>query len=450
MIASTSVIDLFAGAGGWDQGLRRLGVHAVVGVELDPAACATRRAAGLQTIQADVATIDPRRVGHSTEGLTASPPCQAFSRAGLRRGMLDRQRLLDHLRACARGWVPLSHHEWADTRSPLILEPLRWAYVLRPHWVAFEQVPDCMPLWEATLEVLAEWGYRGYTKVLNAADFGVPQTRRRAVLVASRLVRAMPPEPTHAKAGAPGGLPPWVSMATALGWDPRLGPPKEAPGCDILSTGQRSRRAGAMVPYETTVCRPGPTVTTKSHCQWYVRLNNQANATVRRLDEPAPTVFCGHSLNTMAWIPSREVRPGPMRGGNRIRGRVPVQIAQLGVLQTFPADYPWSGTKTQRGRQVGNAIPPLLAAAVLRPVVNGRPTGRARRVTGPPVMSRPALRACAGRREAAETTPVETTQNPVGLPLQHANAKRRTPKRYIDRKATPAEGGDAPTTRRRP
>jgi predicted RNA methylase len=69
--------DLFAGPGGWDEGLRLAGRTDVVGYEVDADACATARAAGHERVRADVYGLDPRRFAGETSGLIASPPCQA-------------------------------------------------------------------------------------------------------------------------------------------------------------------------------------------------------------------------------------------------------------------------------------------------------------------------------------------------------------------------------------
>lgn len=74
-----------------------------------------------------------------------------------------------------------------------------------------------LPLWKATARILSGWGYSVWTGVLNAADYGVPQTRERAILMARRGPKDwLAPEPTHSKKG--GSRPKWVTMAQALGW----------------------------------------------------------------------------------------------------------------------------------------------------------------------------------------------------------------------------------------
>lgn len=170
------VLDLFAGPGGWDEGMRSIGIRDVVGLEWDAAACATRAAAGHATIRTDVAAYPVGPFVGRVRGLIASPPCQEFSTAGPKGG--------------------------AETeRGELVHEVLRWADALRPEWIACEQVPAVLPIWQHFAHTLRGWGYHAITAVVCAADYGLPQTRRRAVLVASRRGVTLP-LPTHAVSAA--------------------------------------------------------------------------------------------------------------------------------------------------------------------------------------------------------------------------------------------------------
>jgi DNA (cytosine-5)-methyltransferase 1 len=87
-----TVLDVFAGSGGWSWACARLGLHDI-GIEGDPWACTTRHAAGFDTIDSDVAAIRPKNYAGIT-GLIASPPCQPFSAAGRRQGLGDPRGLL--------------------------------------------------------------------------------------------------------------------------------------------------------------------------------------------------------------------------------------------------------------------------------------------------------------------------------------------------------------------
>ncbi|MCY0963541.1 DNA cytosine methyltransferase, partial [Streptomyces sp. H27-H5] len=78
MNAPGQILDLFAGPGGWSEGLRALGLRDI-GIEIDASSCATRAAAGHTTIRADVAAYPTAPLHGKVTGLIASPPCQTFS-----------------------------------------------------------------------------------------------------------------------------------------------------------------------------------------------------------------------------------------------------------------------------------------------------------------------------------------------------------------------------------
>jgi DNA (cytosine-5)-methyltransferase 1 len=152
---SGRILDLFAGAGGWEEGLRMLGLSAL-GIETDPHACATAEAAGHERLQADVAELDPLQF-EPVWGLVGSPPCQAYSAAGKGLGRADKPLLIACAHELAAGND--SRRAWRegcrDPRSLLTVEPLRYALALRPRWVALEQVPAVLELWAVFAGLLA-------------------------------------------------------------------------------------------------------------------------------------------------------------------------------------------------------------------------------------------------------------------------------------------------------
>lgn len=346
------ILDLFAGPGGWSEGLRTLGLRDV-GIEIDPAACATRAAAGHTTIRADVAAYPAAPLRGKVSGLIASPPCQTFSAAGLRAGNTDLPLCHQVLDDLTRGHDTRDSVRAActDPRSLLVVEPLRYALDLRPEWIALEEVPAVLPLFEHTAWSLTGVGYSTWTGVLNAADFGVPQTRRRAFLIASRTCPALPPDPTHAKDPGPDtlfgpALEPWVTMADALGWGAT-----DRPVPTVTAGGGKN---GGPEPFPTSARKA--LMDAQRRGSWVLRHSNRRNATVRRADEPAATLLFAKASNDVSWEKAGPAGPESVR----------ISVQEAAALQTFPAGYPFQGTKTRQFEQIGNAVPPLLAAAALR------------------------------------------------------------------------------------
>ncbi|MGY4984045.1 DNA cytosine methyltransferase [Streptomyces sp. 900105755] len=342
-----TVLDLFAGPGGWSQGLTALGMRET-GIEIDPVVCATRAAAGHATIRADVSAYPTKPLRGKVTGLIGSPPCQTFSAAGLRAGNDDLPLCHQALDDLARGRYTRAtlRAACADKRSLLVVEPLRYALDLRPEWIALEEVPAVLPLFEHTAHLLTAAGYSTWTGILNAADFGLAQTRRRAFLLASHTRPALPPDPTHADGGTPDnlfgtGLPPWQTMGDVLGCPPA-----------IVHTRGNHTTGGSRFP--TT--GPSWAITGRAR-SWLLKVGNRPAATRRRLDQPAPTLLFAKALNDVSWI---EPDGTPIRR---------LAVEEAAVLQGFPGDYPWAGSRTKQFEQIGNAVPAPLAAAVLRSLV---------------------------------------------------------------------------------
>lgn len=466
-----NVIDLFAGPGGWDVAAHSLD-FAPVGIEWDDSACATRKAAGLRTVQADVAQLDPESFAglefgggwrtFGVEGVIASPPCQAWSMAGKRGGEEDKPLVYQALHDLERGddtrrprpagrrlcrvraadGVPGGGpratradlaERCTDPRSLLVVEPLRWALALEPTWIALEQVPPVLELWQEYASILRMKGWRVWTGVLSAERYGVPQIRKRAILLAHRDRYPAPPPATHQEYvpgesareehTLEGVLLPWVSMAEALGWtDGQVGFPRRADEGASTEDGYRERD------FRSTD-EPAFNLTEKAR-SWTLRTNDRANATERDANEPAPTITSGHDHGERRWMyrdgrsedfqrgdvptdqpaptlgstarlsewvapdgcgdplrlkgddwpdrrpantiagDSRVFQPGGHHGeGEQSQNAVRVTVQEAAILQGFSPDYPWRGSRTKQFEQVGNAVPPPLARAVLGQVV---------------------------------------------------------------------------------
>jgi DNA (cytosine-5)-methyltransferase 1 len=340
-------LDLFAGPGGWSEGLRTHHGIRDIGIEWDPSACTTRAAARHLTVRADVAQIATQPMRGRIRRLIASPPCQAWSRAGKQLGLQDQPLVHQAVHDLAHGRDTRAELLTAckDPRSLLAAEPMRYLHDLRPEAVALEEVPDVLPLWRHYAEILRGWGYSVWCGILNAADYGVPQTRRRAILIASRVLAVSAPAPTHAQGGTEPDLfgearAPWTTMAQALGWGAtdRTAPTVTAGG----------GKTGGAEPFPSQA--RAALELSRDSGNWALRNGTQANAAVRAMDEPAGTLFFGARCNDVSWTD----------GTDSVR----ITVQDAGLLQTFPADYPWQGTKTKQFEQVGNAVPPLLAAHI--------------------------------------------------------------------------------------
>lgn len=345
------------------MGAKALGITSR-GIENMPQARATRDAAGLVTIHDDIWTHQPD--GKAT-GRIDSPPCQTFSAAGkgagrkalddVLRGIRDRYYLdLDHLRFLGE--------EVGDQRTALVLTPLHFATAHDYEWLAWEQVPTALPVWEACAEVLRTTGWNVWVGVLHAEQYGVPQTRKRAFLLASRLHKVAPPTPTHSRYYSrdpkrldPGVLP-WVSMAEALGWDlggrpsPTItGGGTETGGAEPIAKLARyvgradwcSSPSGITGPVHRPVIHPAATVTGAGNMESHL-----------------PEWCHRRSATTVVSTFRPDVIAAP---GYRVSVRV--TVAEAGVLQSFPADHPWQGAQGKQYLQVGNAVPPLLAMHAL-------------------------------------------------------------------------------------
>lgn len=352
------IIDLFRGPGGWSQGLRTLGITDEHGIDNDPMAHATATAAGHKGELADITTLDPRDyLGENIAGEIASPPCPGFSMAGKGEGRKDLALILAAAADLNRGIDPAAVfgmlRAWQnDERSALTLEPLHWALTLRPSWIALEQVPAVLPIWEAYAAVLSAHGYHTWTGKIHAEQYGVPQTRKRAVLLASLNQKVDRPVATHSRFYSHDpkrldvGVEGWVSMAAALGWGMTDRPAMTVTGGGIASGGPEpfgnAARKGIIRELNAGRWQFAGAGATSRYT---------AGQVPRDLDQPAHTIT---GKGTAAWTP---IGDGPRT--------TRVTVAECAVLQTFPADYPWQGGLGQQFQQVGNAVPPLLAAHLL-------------------------------------------------------------------------------------
>lgn len=365
----TDAVDLFAGAGGAAVGMALLGLSEI-GLEWSEDECRSRAAAGLAVVRTDVAAYPLERFA-GIEGLWASPPCQDWSAAGKRAGL-------------------------GGLSGYLVNEVPRWVEALRPRWIACEQVPAVERVWLEHAHAYEALGYHTWVGLLRSEEYGVPQTRTRAILMAHRDHPVGPPSPTHQRyrPGHPaegvvtfsGVVRPWVSMAEALGWGTAerpfttFAPGTEAGGMDpaggtgARATHHREQNRGAWSINTGRGWKPG----------WTRR-----TAQVWEGDEPSPTLHFGHDATAWVWRrPATTVAGDPRvtapfhhydgeqgraptdgadvaNGADPGRGPIKLTVPEALVLQSMPPNYPLVGTRTSQFRQTGNLVPPFLACAVV-------------------------------------------------------------------------------------
>ncbi|MET9292721.1 DNA cytosine methyltransferase [Streptomyces sp. NPDC003077] len=371
-----NVVDLFAGCGGFTQGFhefRPSGVtqpvfRTVAAVEHDIAAASTYalnfagEAGGAQHIHAgDIEVWSPNSQEVRADVILGGPPCQGFS--GL--GKEDKN----------------------DPRNKLWREYTRIVNAIKPKLFIIENVdrflrsPEFALLHAATEK--PDGALRDYVlvqhSVLNAADYGVPQARRRAIVIAVRrdlkhLADLTYPESTHAKnAGAflPGSGPaPWV----AVGPEVFAHTPTETATTELPS-GKTCAPLGTTLPgdFRTTELHFGRNPTEHSRKR-YAAIPPGGN----RHDLPP-------ELSTEKWMAHRN-------GSHDVMGRMywdrpsvtirtefykpekgrylhptahrPITHYEAALIQGFPKDFKWAGSKVQIGRQIGNAVPVGLSKAL--------------------------------------------------------------------------------------
>ncbi|MFD6533278.1 DNA cytosine methyltransferase [Streptomyces sp. NPDC060184] len=371
--ANFRIVDLFAGPGGLDIAATIMDGVESIGVEWDDPTRATRHAAGLlTTTEKNVAALgpcDPEVVEANV--LTGGPPCQSFSVAGNREGhkaLEDVKRLASCLvghttwTSFDRAWqaVKKETDAMSDDRTGLVLQPLRWIVEAKlrrrkPYEViVLEQVPTVLPVWKHYVELLRRTGYAAEAHVLHSEDFGVPQARRRAVLIAqwdprNTLRKVHFPRPTHQRyrkgverLHAPASSHDRVGQQT-------IGDAEEAP-LPWVSMGDAlgTRRPEQFVMVSN-----------------YGSGGDPKDRGRRTSSEPAATVTGKVRRNRLYLL--KGTGPDDWRDGEELDR---LSFEEAGLLQSFPAAYPWRSTDI--AQQIGNAIPPRMSLHILSTALRGK------------------------------------------------------------------------------
>jgi DNA (cytosine-5)-methyltransferase 1 len=404
------VLDLFAGAGGLSAGFSAAGLAPSLAVEIDPHACATYEAnSGKAPLRADLSAgqgLDAvvRAVGASRVFvLLGGPPCQGFSSAGARD---------DH-----------------DPRNALVERYLDVVQALRPRWMLFENVEGLLT-WRqgAAVEALASrlgaLGYAVRIAKLNFASYGLPQSRKRVVVVADRVGATFAfPEPAFSfdagkhRSAIP-GLPSAPTVGEALAG---LGPAGEgrvpyaspAPRSAYDATMRGWDRGDGVSLHTSRIsdsvlarCRalaPGQTMKDLPEELRHPSFGRRAN---RRVSDGTPSASRGGAPAGIRRLVSCLQSPTVTGAATRefvhpAEDRL-LTLREAARLQGFPDAYEFLGPDASVVRQVGNAVPPLAAAVLAQAIV--RADGSACRTSARGLVEvmlgdagSPAMRASVGR-----------------------------------------------------
>ncbi|MFG2008987.1 DNA cytosine methyltransferase [Micromonospora sp. NPDC048868] len=329
-------IDLFAGAGGATEGLRAAGYDVVGAVEVDPAAAASYRLnhPGTKLWQRDIRSLPARKlrqesglaIGELTL-LKACPPCQGFS-------------------TLARG----DDSNSSNDRNDLVLDVVRFVRALRPAAIILENVPGLERdfRFSRIKKSISDLGYALNSFKLDAASVGVPQRRRRLIMIAIRGRKVEIP----------------ATLRDLLGeWfvdQPRTVREALADLALAISPGDSLNKHRAHSPKVMARISAVPIggnrfdLPPEHQLACHVNLGRR-NATASygrvRLDEPAPT------MTTRCTTPAcgSFIHPTEHRG---------LTLREAATFQTFPFSYRFSGDFGSIERQIGNAVPVRMAQAL--------------------------------------------------------------------------------------
>lgn len=331
-------VDLFCGVGGLTSGLRSAGVKVVAGIDVD-GPCSypfEQNHPGAKFLLKDVGSLtggDLVKLWKTrTQGvrlLAGCAPCQPFS---------------SYTRTTTK-----THDKWG-----LLNHFARLVEEAKPELVTMENVPglEREEPFAVFLAALKKEKYHVDFRVVNGADYGVPQQRRRLVLVASRLGPIALPEPTHP------GPDKWVTVRQAIG---RLAPIAAGEGAsnDVL---HRSARLSELNLKRIRASKAGGTwrdwpLELVAECHRKESGKHSAGVYGRmRWDQPAPT------MTTLCY------GFGNGRFGHPEQDRA-ISLREAAIFQSFPEDYRFVAEDEdiplkRVSRWIGNAVPPKLGEAV--------------------------------------------------------------------------------------
>lgn len=342
-MSAYNVLDLFCGCGGLSYGFESAGFQVLVGIDNDSKALESFELnhKGAKPICGDITQITyeehikPLLGGKEIDVIIGGPPCQGMSLSGPR--------------------------QFDDPRNKLYLSYIRLVSEIKPKAFVIENVPGLVGLFDgkikdSIMEKFTEMGYKMQYKILCAADYGVPQSRRRVIFVGTRV----------GSFSYPATKPEVVTCGMALSDLPALEHELGSEISDYLTPPQN--------PYQEIMRSRSD----KVHNHVAARHSEKVQNIISLVPDGGnykdlPDEYRGSRNFHVAWTRFASNKPAPtIDTGHRHHfhykyNRVPT-VRECARLQSFPDDFIFLGNKTQQFRQVGNAVPPLMAQAIAEEV----------------------------------------------------------------------------------
>lgn len=338
-----SVVDIFCGAGGLTRGFLDEGFRVVAGIDSDDSCCYayTHNNEGVNFIHAKLEDVSDQYINElfpeeDIKILVGCAPCQPFSKYGRR-----------------------YKSNTFDGKWHLVRTFAERIVSIRPQIVSMENVPDLkkQPIYKEFKKTLKDAGYKIFDAVVYAPDYGVPQSRKRLILLASLLGEIELIHPTHKPENYPtveqviGELPP-LQAGEIHSQDPM----HRAQGLENINKLriQQSLPGGSWKDWDTDLISP---------CHQREKGRSYKNVYGRmKPDEPAPT------MTTQAF----SYGSGRFGHYDMSQNRA-LSLREIAILQTFPPEYqfidPEGGFSFEKiGRHLGNAVPVRLAQVIAKSI----------------------------------------------------------------------------------
>ena len=396
------VVSLFAGAGGVDLGFQKAGFEVVWANDFDENAVNTfKKNIGDHIVLGDITKISSLEIPNDIDVITGGFPCQGFSVANTKRSMDDK-------------------------RNFLYKEMLRIIKDKQPKYFMAENVKGLLSLGKGLVikmieEDFKEIGYSMEYRVLNSADYGVPQNRERVIIIGNRLGKKNPfPEQTHLKQetdnlfSAVSHLPPHRTVKSAIGYLSEIETVERNSNQVIELNGKPIYNHIAYTNVESKFWTRKGDTTQAEICDYLKEWRNRKGISTKKIDEifgynhtaghwfrkdnksgsiPKPSdwwklkeilgfddthdkfvtelvekeIVFEQSLRVTNWNrPSDTITASTPEIHTNKKRRLSVR--ECAILQSFPDDFIFTGSLSAQHRQVGNAVPPLLAFHIAKAI----------------------------------------------------------------------------------